>query len=86
LYRVRWTAKLDLRSLKRKIQKDLLWGKTPDLVRKELWAHVLANTLVRTAMVQAAARRGVEPRRGLSTRAGWRTGFGVPSGGGAAIV
>jgi hypothetical protein len=31
-------------------------------VRKEIWAHVLAHNLVRTAMAQAAARHGAEPR------------------------
>src|SRR5262245_36357015 len=41
---------------------DVLRGKTPDLVRKEVWAHVLAYNLVRTVMAQAAARRQVQPR------------------------
>jgi Transposase DDE domain len=62
LYRARWNAELDLRSLKRTLQMDVLRGKTPDLVRKEVWAHVLAYNLVRTVMTQAAARHDVEPR------------------------
>jgi hypothetical protein len=62
LYRARWTAELDLRSLKRTLQMDVLRGKTPDLVRKEVWAHVLAYNLVRAIMAQAAARHDVEPR------------------------
>jgi Transposase DDE domain len=62
LYRARWNAELDLRSLKRTLQMDVLRGKTPDLVRKEVWAHVLAYNLVRTVMAQAAARHDVEPR------------------------
>lgn len=36
--------------------------KTPELVRKEVWAHVLAYNLLRTVMAQAAARHGVAPR------------------------
>jgi hypothetical protein len=32
------------------------------LVRKEIWAHVLAYNLIRTVMAQAAARGGVAPR------------------------
>ena len=36
--------------------------KTPELVRKEVWAHVLAYNLIRTVMAQAAARHGVAPR------------------------
>jgi hypothetical protein len=62
LYRERWNAELDLRSLKRTLQMDVLRGKSPDLVRKEVWAHVLAYNLVRTVMARAAARHGVEPR------------------------
>ena len=36
--------------------------KTPALVRKEIWTHVLAYNLIRTIMAQAAARHDVEPR------------------------
>ena len=39
-----------------------LRGKTPELVRKEVWAHILAYNLIRTVMAQAAARQGVAPR------------------------
>jgi hypothetical protein len=41
---------------------DLLRCKTPELVRKEIWTHVLAYNLIRTVMAQAAARAGVAPR------------------------
>jgi len=41
---------------------DMLRCKTPELVRKEIWAHVLAYNLIRTVMAQAAARGGVAPR------------------------
>ncbi len=36
--------------------------KTPELVRKEIWAHILAYNLVRTVMAQAASAHGLEPR------------------------
>jgi hypothetical protein len=62
LYRARWNAELDLRSLKQVLQMDVLRCKTPELVRKELWAHVLAYNLIRTVMAQAAGRHGIEPR------------------------
>jgi hypothetical protein len=62
LDRGRWNAELDLRSLKRTLPMDVLRCKTPDLVRKEIWAHVLAYNLIRAVMAQAAVRRGVEPR------------------------
>jgi len=62
LYRARWNNELDLRSIKVVLQMDLLRCKTPELVRKEVWAHVLAYNLIRTVMAQAAAREGVPPR------------------------
>ena len=40
----------------------MLRGKTPELVRKEVWAHILAYNLIRTVMAQAAARQDVVPR------------------------
>jgi hypothetical protein len=62
LYRARWNAELDLRSLKQTLQMDVLRCKRPELVRKELWAHILAYNLIRTVMAQAATTHGVEPR------------------------
>jgi hypothetical protein len=62
LYRTRWNAELDLRSLKQTLQMDILRCKTPELVRKELWTHILAYNLIRTIMAQAAAEHGIEPR------------------------
>lgn len=62
LYRARWNAELDLRSLKQALQMDVLRCKTPELVRKELWTHILAYNLIRTIAAQAATRHGIEPR------------------------
>jgi hypothetical protein len=62
LYRARWNNELDLRSIKVTLQMDMLRCKTPELVRKEIWAHVLAYNLIRTVMAQAAAREGIAPR------------------------
>jgi hypothetical protein len=36
--------------------------KTPELVRKEVWAHILAYNLIRTIMAQAAAKHDMAPR------------------------
>src|SRR5262249_36781334 len=69
LYRARWNNELDLRSIKVTLQMDLLRCKTPELVRKEIWTHVLAYNLIRTVMAQAAAREGIPPRS-LSFKAG----------------
>ena len=62
LYRARWHNELDLRSLKSSMQMGELRCKTPELVRKEVWTHILAYNLIRTVMAQAAARHGVAPR------------------------
>jgi hypothetical protein len=62
LYRARWNNELDLRSIKITLQMDLLRCQTPELVRKEIWTHVLAYNLIRTVMAQAADRAGVAPR------------------------
>jgi hypothetical protein len=62
LYRARWHAELDLRAIKSAMQMRELRCKTPGLVRKEVWAHILAYNLIRTVMAQAAARHDVLPR------------------------
>jgi hypothetical protein len=62
LYRQRWHAELDLRSLKQTMQMDVLRCKTPALVRKEISTHLLAYNLVRTIMAQAAKQHALAPR------------------------
>jgi Transposase DDE domain len=62
LYRQRWCAELDLRSIKQALQMDILRCKTPDMVRKEVWAHLLVYNLIRTAMAEAAREAEVCPR------------------------
>lgn len=62
LYRARWHAELDLRSLKITLGMDVLRCNTPAMVRKEVWAHLLAYNLIRTVMAQAAEETGCTPR------------------------
>ena len=62
LYRQRWNNELDFRSLKTTMQMDNLRCKTPELVRKEVWTHVLAYNLIRTIIAQAASKHDREPR------------------------
>ena len=62
LYRARWNNELDLRSIKSTMQMHELRCKTPELVRSEIWAHILAYNLIRTIMAQAAATHGLLPR------------------------
>jgi hypothetical protein len=61
LYRIRWYAELDLRALKQAMQMDVLRGQTPAMVRKEVWAHLLAYNLLRGLMAQAAQAAGLLP-------------------------
>ena len=62
LYRARWNNELDLRSIKSTMQMHQLRCKTPELVQKEIWTHILAYNLIRTIMAQAATEHGIEPR------------------------
>ena len=62
LYRARWNIELDWRPVKDVLQMDVLRCKTPELVRKEIWTHVLAYNLIHTVMAQAASQNGTSPR------------------------
>jgi DDE family transposase len=62
LFRQRWNIELDLRSIKSVMQMDVLRCKTPEMVRKEMWVHLLGYHLVRKLMVDAAVIQGCKPR------------------------
>jgi hypothetical protein len=62
LYRARWNNELHIRAIKSAMQMHELRCKTPQLVRKEIWTHVLAYNLIRTLMAQAAAIHDLVPR------------------------
>src|SRR5262249_25781175 len=47
LYRERWHCELDLRSLKTTLQMEHLRCRTPAMVEKEVWMHMLAYNLLR---------------------------------------
>jgi hypothetical protein len=63
LYERRWAGELDIRSVKVVMQMEILRCKTPEMVHKEIWAHLLAYNLLRTVMAVAAAETGIEPRQ-----------------------
>jgi len=69
LYRLRWDAEINLRSLKTMMNMDVLRCQSPDMVRKEIWAHLLAYNLIRTVIAQAAAKHDKHPRQISFTRA-----------------
>lgn len=54
LYGCRWFIELSLRSIKDTMHMGILRGKTPSMVRKEIWVHLLAYNLIRRLMAQAA--------------------------------
>ncbi len=62
LYRSRWSQELDLRDIKVSLQMDVLRCKSPELVRKEIWTHILTYNLIRTIIAQAASQHGLKPR------------------------
>jgi len=69
LYRLRWDVEVNLRSLKTVMNMDVLRCHSPEMVRKEIWAHLLAYNLIRTVIAQAAAKHGTTPRQISFTRA-----------------
>jgi hypothetical protein len=58
LYRDRWMAELNLRSLKTHLGMEVLRGRSPDVVRKEIGMHILAYNLIRLLMWRAAHKHG----------------------------
>jgi Transposase DDE domain len=62
LFRQRWHAELDIRSLKTTMGMEMLRAKTPDMVRKEVGMHLLAYNLIRGVMAEAARGRDMQPR------------------------
>src|SRR5512135_3563960 len=63
LFRQRWHAELDLRTLKTEMHMEMLRTKSPEMVRKEVAVHLLAYNLIRGIMAEAARIGEVKPRR-----------------------
>jgi hypothetical protein len=62
LYERRWDGEVDIRSIQATMKMDILRCKTPEMVEKEIWVHLLAYNLLRTVMAVAASENHVEPR------------------------
>jgi hypothetical protein len=62
LYSCRWWVELDIRAIKATLKMDILRGKTPAMVHKEIWVHLLAYNMIRKMMVQAALIHNKKPR------------------------
>ena len=63
LFMERWNIELDLRSIKDVLQMDVLRCMTPEMVKKEIWTHLLAYNLIRGVMAKAAKAHDKQPRR-----------------------
>ena len=63
LYRQRWEVELDIRSIKVTMGMDKLRCKTPEMVRKEIWACLLTYNLIRQKMLQSAKEQDLLPRK-----------------------
>lgn len=63
LYGDRWTVELRLRDIKITLGMDILRGKSPSMVRKEIYMHLLAYNLIRQLMVSAAIEHGRDLHR-----------------------
>jgi Transposase DDE domain len=62
LFIQRWNIELDLRAIKDVLQMDVLRCKTPEMVQKEIWMHLLAYNLIRGVMAKAAEVHHKLPR------------------------
>ncbi len=63
LYGFRWFVELDIRSIKSVMKMDILRAKTPEMIKKEIWSHILAYNLVRKVMMHAAIKHSRTPRQ-----------------------
>jgi hypothetical protein len=69
LYGMRWWVELDMKAIKITLKMDILRGQTPEMIRKEIWVHLLAYNLIRKIMAQAAIVYNKKPRELSFTRA-----------------
>lgn len=61
LYKLRWEVEVDLRHVKTTLGMEMLRGKTPEMVRKEIYVHLMAYNLLRALMWEAAKKVGFLP-------------------------
>ena len=58
----RWQVELDIRSSKTHMQMDHLRCKSPSMVRKEIYAHMISYNLIRDLIVRTALRYSTSPK------------------------
>lgn len=69
LYHKRWLVELDIRAIKITLGMDVLRCKSPQMVRREVAACLLAYNLTRQSMLQSAQAAGLSPRQQSVTAA-----------------
>ena len=66
LYFQRWRCELFLRDLKITLHMDILRCKSPRMVRKEIWMHLIAYNLIRWLLLESSAAHPEIPAARLS--------------------
>lgn len=62
LYQLRWHAtEVNFKHLKTTLKLEMIAAKTPEMVQKEIWVHLLAYNLLRTLIWQAAQQAQASP-------------------------
>ena len=77
LFERRWSGEIDIRSIKCTMQMDILRCKTPEMVHKEIWTHLLAYNLLRTVMAVAAEDNDTGSGAGVRQYKAGTTDFGA---------
>lgn len=87
LYKDRWQVELNLREIKSVLGMDVLRCKSPEMVIKEIWVHLLAYNLIRWLMSRSAELAGLLPRQVSfkHTLQLWRAFMGSSGGGEASL-
>jgi len=62
-YLRRWRLEMCLDDLKTILEMEMLRGRSPQMLQKELYAHLIAHNLIRCTMAQAATDHGVALER-----------------------
>ena len=68
LYRQRWNVELNYKSIKTVLGLDHIPVKTPEMVEKHIWVHLIAYNILRIRMAEAGMIGGKQPTK-LSFRA-----------------
>jgi hypothetical protein len=62
-YLRRWRLEMCLDDLKTTLEMDMLRSRSPEMVQREIYAHLIAHNLIRYTMAQAAAQQTVPLER-----------------------